>query len=347
MAGASPAWTALQEDSLAIQVTIYRDNYGIPHIVGDTEEATFFGYGYAQAEDHLESMMLRYRDAQGRRAEVERYSALGDGYLHFIPYEYRWDGDTYVLPADVIVPLLENALASHEPISDQRLSDAVEALRRWDRRSNKNSVAFTYLYYWAKVYEELYSNTKFERFSDYDRKTKVDVTSPQEQQMAWNALTGAVDRINKLWCKAEVPWGDINVVVRGGKFLLSGASELFGVLHPDYGPEQDNGQIYCNDGWGHLLIVVEGQPKKAWSLLSYGESEHSSSASFQRSNEASQRPTSEAALVDSQRNPDTYRECPRRPQPACANGPIAAALRRTRAGSEFHTISELASTCSG
>lgn len=98
--------------------------------------------------------------------------------------------------------------------------------------------------------------------------------------MAWNALTGAVDRINKLWGKAEVPWGDINVVVSGGKFPLSGASELFGVLHPDYGPEQDNGQIYCNDGWGHLLIVVEGQPKKAWSLLSYGESEHSSSPHF-------------------------------------------------------------------
>ena len=38
-------------------------------------------------------MMLQYRDAQGRRAEVEGFEALGDGYLHFIPYEYRWDGD--------------------------------------------------------------------------------------------------------------------------------------------------------------------------------------------------------------------------------------------------------------
>src|ERR1039458_6226285 len=35
-------------DPLAGQVTIYRDNYGTPHIVGETEEATFFGYGYAQ-----------------------------------------------------------------------------------------------------------------------------------------------------------------------------------------------------------------------------------------------------------------------------------------------------------
>ena len=71
---------ACAADPLARQVTIYRDNFGVPHIVGETEEATFFGYGYAQAEDHLERMMLQYRDAQGRRAEVEGFAALGDGY---------------------------------------------------------------------------------------------------------------------------------------------------------------------------------------------------------------------------------------------------------------------------
>src|SRR5579863_9960832 len=84
---------ALAETDLAAQVTIYRDYYGVPHIVGETEEATFFGYGYAQAQDHLEKMMLQYRDAQGRRAEVLGRQELGDGYLRFIPHEYRWDGD--------------------------------------------------------------------------------------------------------------------------------------------------------------------------------------------------------------------------------------------------------------
>ena len=80
-------------DPLAAKVSIYRDDFGVPHIVGETEEATFFGYSYTQAQDHLERMMLEYREAQGRRAEVQGFSALGDGYLHFIPYEYRWDGD--------------------------------------------------------------------------------------------------------------------------------------------------------------------------------------------------------------------------------------------------------------
>ena len=76
-------------DALRAQVTIYRDTYGVPHIVGETQEATFFGYGYAQAEE----MMLQYRDAQGRRSEVVGFEALGEGYLQFIPYDYRWDGD--------------------------------------------------------------------------------------------------------------------------------------------------------------------------------------------------------------------------------------------------------------
>ncbi len=88
-----PAVRGAADERLAKSVTIYRDSYGVPHIVGDTEQAAFFGYGYAQAEDHLERMMLQYRDAQGRLAEVQGIQALGDGPLRFIPDEYRWGGD--------------------------------------------------------------------------------------------------------------------------------------------------------------------------------------------------------------------------------------------------------------
>ena len=88
LTGCSP-----RPDSLAEQVTIYRDEYGVPHVFGETEQAAFFGYGYAQAQDHLKDMMLQYMDAQGRRAEVLGIEALGEGYLRFVPYDYRWDGD--------------------------------------------------------------------------------------------------------------------------------------------------------------------------------------------------------------------------------------------------------------
>jgi acyl-homoserine-lactone acylase len=38
---------------LASQVTIRRDQFGVPHILADTEEAAAFGHGYSTAEDHV------------------------------------------------------------------------------------------------------------------------------------------------------------------------------------------------------------------------------------------------------------------------------------------------------
>jgi acyl-homoserine lactone acylase PvdQ len=34
-------------------VTIYRDNWGVPHIYAEREEDGFYGLGYAQAQDRL------------------------------------------------------------------------------------------------------------------------------------------------------------------------------------------------------------------------------------------------------------------------------------------------------
>ncbi len=55
---------------------ILRDAYGIPHIYGRTDEDVAFGFGYAQAEDHLLQMLKSFRQARGRLAEVEGTSAL-------------------------------------------------------------------------------------------------------------------------------------------------------------------------------------------------------------------------------------------------------------------------------
>src|SRR5579859_4326597 len=98
--------------------------------------------------------------------------------------------------------------------------------------------------------------------------------------MALQALKVAVERLEKRFHKAEVPWGQINVVERGGVFPLEGADTLFDPLHVDEGREGPDGRIYCNDGWGHLMIIQEGQPKQIWSLLPYGQSEHPDSPHF-------------------------------------------------------------------
>ena len=54
----------------AAQVTIIRDNYGIPHIYGKTDADAVFGLLYAQCEDDFSRVEMNYIDKLGRLAEV-------------------------------------------------------------------------------------------------------------------------------------------------------------------------------------------------------------------------------------------------------------------------------------
>ncbi len=58
---------ALAEE-LASQVTIRRDNWGVPHVLAKTEEAVYFGQGYASAEDHCLVMARLYLKARSEEA---------------------------------------------------------------------------------------------------------------------------------------------------------------------------------------------------------------------------------------------------------------------------------------
>lgn len=54
----------------AAEVVIKRDVWGVPHIFAPTLADAAYGLGYAQAEDRLEQIMVNYRLAIGRMAEV-------------------------------------------------------------------------------------------------------------------------------------------------------------------------------------------------------------------------------------------------------------------------------------
>lgn len=78
------------------QAVLYRDEWGVPHIYADNTRAMAFAFGYAQAGDHLEAMLLAYRIANGRAAEIkgEAYAAsdelsirLGHADLAYAAYQ--------------------------------------------------------------------------------------------------------------------------------------------------------------------------------------------------------------------------------------------------------------------
>jgi acyl-homoserine-lactone acylase len=59
-----------EKGSSSGEATIYRDEYGIPHVYAPTLEAAAYAVGYAQAEDRLEELLKNYRRANGTMSEV-------------------------------------------------------------------------------------------------------------------------------------------------------------------------------------------------------------------------------------------------------------------------------------
>lgn len=60
----------------AADVTIIRDNYGIPHIYGKTDADAVFGLLYAQCEDDFKRVEMNYIEKLGRISEVKGESEL-------------------------------------------------------------------------------------------------------------------------------------------------------------------------------------------------------------------------------------------------------------------------------
>ncbi|MHC4404148.1 MAG: penicillin acylase family protein, partial [Planctomycetota bacterium] len=72
------------------EVAIYRDQYGVPHIFGETPSAAAYGVGIAQCEDNLHTVVYCLYAGVGRLSELmgERYfdqdvEARVLGHAHF------------------------------------------------------------------------------------------------------------------------------------------------------------------------------------------------------------------------------------------------------------------------
>src|SRR5205809_2841276 len=69
----------------AKQITIIRDNWGIPHIYGKTDADAVFGLLYAQCEDDFKRIEMNYIEKLGRMAELKGMESLySDLYIRLI-----------------------------------------------------------------------------------------------------------------------------------------------------------------------------------------------------------------------------------------------------------------------
>jgi acyl-homoserine-lactone acylase len=71
----------------AQQVTIIRDNFGIPHIYGKSDADAVFGLMYAQCEDDFKRVEMNYIDKLGRLSEIEGEKELSWDLLNRILFD--------------------------------------------------------------------------------------------------------------------------------------------------------------------------------------------------------------------------------------------------------------------
>ena len=72
----APSTEAARWETLASNVTIVRDTWGIAHVFGKTDADTVFGAIYAQAEDDFNRVETNFINAMGRLAEAEGESRI-------------------------------------------------------------------------------------------------------------------------------------------------------------------------------------------------------------------------------------------------------------------------------
>lgn len=70
------ARTVARWEKQASQVTIIRDQYGVPHVYGKTDADAVFGLLYAQCEDDFPRVEMNYIEKLGRMAEVKGAAEL-------------------------------------------------------------------------------------------------------------------------------------------------------------------------------------------------------------------------------------------------------------------------------
>jgi penicillin amidase len=74
--GEVPAAERLNIEGLRDEVTVIRDEWGVPHIYANYEEDMFFAQGYCHAQDRLFQMDMLRRQVRGRLSEI-----LGEDFL--------------------------------------------------------------------------------------------------------------------------------------------------------------------------------------------------------------------------------------------------------------------------
>ena len=184
---------------------------------------------------------------------------------------------------DILLPHLFDAydrLPQPDPLR-ARLSDPVAALRAWDRRWSVESIPTSLAVYWGEaLWREAGQPPHGNSLSDYDA-----VLAHTTAAQRLDALTAAVDRLDRDFGTWRTPWGRINRFQRLTDALLPHFSDAapslpvgftsaqWGSLASIDGPEQAGIRRRYGDSGNSFVAAVEFGPRvRALAVTAGGES---------------------------------------------------------------------------
>ena len=103
------------------QVTIYRDQSGVPHVFADTSEAVYYGGGYALAQDRLAEFERARRYALGRMAEIDPSRLEADKQARAVAYT---EADTQTA-FDSLAPEYQRMIRAHVAGMNRAIDEAL------------------------------------------------------------------------------------------------------------------------------------------------------------------------------------------------------------------------------
>lgn len=203
--------------------------------------------------------------------------------------------DTYMPAFALLIPRL---LKAYDEVDNEgirsSLSEPVSTLRKWDYRSDTQSVATTLAIYWGEKILPGINRTKVKDGDDDNmvNKTKAFVSEVASEKLISEFLT-TIGELDEKFGSWKTQWGSINRFQRISSDLnnhfddskesypVAFTAAVWGTL-PSYNSRSFPGTVkrYGVHGNSFVCAVEFGEKVKAKSLLAGGESSHKSSPHF-------------------------------------------------------------------
>ena len=129
--------------------------------------------------------------------------------------------------------------------SDPDLFTAQDVIRNWDLSTNPENTGAALMVSTLNALDDKYPDA-----IHLDRLGQANVS----EAMLLDAFGEAVDTLMTHFGRVDMPWGDVNRLMRGNVDLPIGGGP--DILHATYGALQEDGRLKITDGDSYVLLVI-------------------------------------------------------------------------------------------